>query len=325
MKYDVQQEQKLRRYLLGELPLEEQVLVEQRLFLDSEYAELQQAVKDDLIDEYLVDELRGSEREEFVNHFLLLPEHGADLKIAEALKKYLNIEDTPSTETDTNNTHKDESPGFFPFSFLNKPLVWLSLSVAALIILSVVTWIAIRAMRGPAAEGPQQAREPQPTQSEPDNRQQPTPVPQNDNKVETAEKGNTNGSPEHPDKPPERRSTSGHTVVSATIYAGSPTRGGGSKRKVTIYDDTEKVRLRLPLEFSESYDKYRAELLSGDRKIEEQSDLKSQSDDKYGSVVVVLSAHILREQNYRIKLYGVPTDQKSAEPPITYPFNVERK
>ncbi len=325
MKYDVQQEQKLRRYLLGELPLEEQVLVEQRLFLDSEYAELQQAVKDDLIDEYLVDELRGSEREEFVNHFLLLPEHGADLKIAEALKKYLNIEDTPSTETGTNNAHKDERPGFFPFSFLNKPLVWLSLSVAALIILSVITWIAIRAVRGPAAEGPQQAREPQPTQSQPDNRQQLTPVPQNDNKVETAEKSNTNGPPEHPDRPPERRSASGHTVVSAIIYAGSPTRGSGSKRKVTIYDDTQQVVLRLPLEFSETYDKYRAELLNGERKIDEQFNLKSQPDDKDGSVFVRFSADILREQNYRIKLYGVPTDQQSGEPPITYPFTVERK
>lgn len=325
MKHDVQQEQKLRRYLLGELPLEEQVLVEQRLFLDSEYAELQQAVKDDLIDEYLVDELRGSEREKFVNHFLLLPEHGADLRIADALKKYLTTENTPSTETGTNNTHKDEPPGFFPFSFLNKPLVGLSLTVAALIILSVIAWIAIRAMRGPAADGPQQARDPQPTQSHPDNRQQPAPVPHNDNRVETAEKGNTNGSSENSGKPPERRSAPAHTVVSATIYAGSPTRGGGSKSKVTIYDDTEKVRLRLPLEFSESYDKYRAELLSGERKIEEQSDLKPQPDEKDGSVVVILSANILREQNYRIKLYGVPTDQQSAEPPITYPFNIERK
>lgn len=322
MKYDVQQEQKLRRYLLGELPLEEQVLVEQRLFLDSEYAELHQAIKDDLIDEYLVDEMRGSEREKFVNHFLLLPEHGADLRIAEALKKYLATENTPSRETG-NKTQKD--PGFFPFSFLNKPLVWLSLSVAALIILSVITWIAIRAMRGPAADGPQQAREPQPTQTQPDNREQPTPVSQNDNRVETAEKGNTNGSSENSGKPPERRSAPAHTVVSATIYAGSPTRGGGRKSKVTIYDDTEKVRLRLPLEFSESYDKYRAELLSGERKIEEQYDLKSQPDDKYGSVVVILSANILREQNYRIKLYGVPSYQQSAEPPITYPFNIERK
>jgi len=325
MKHDVQQEMKLRGYLLGELPLEEQVLVEQRLFLDSEYVELQQAVKDDLIDEYLMDEMKGSEREKFVNHFLLLPEHGADLKIAEALKKYLATENTPSPEPATNDTHKDEPPGFFPFSFLNKPLVWLSLTVAALIILSVIAWIAIRAIRGPAADGSQQAREPQPTQSQPDNRQQPVPVPHNHNKVETAEKGNTNGSPEHPDKPPERRSAPAHAVVTATIYAGSPTRGGGSKSKVRIYDDTEKVILRLPLEFSEPYDKYRAELLSGERKIDEHSNLKSQPDDKYGSVFVTLSADVLRQQSYRIKLYGVPTDQQSAEPPITYPFNVQRK
>lgn len=298
MKHDVQQEMKLRQYLLGELPFEERVLVEQRLFLDSDYAELQQAVKDDLIDEYLVNEMVDSEREKFVNHFLHQPEHGADLRIAEALKRYRP----------------------FPFPFLNKPLVWLSVTVAALIILAVLAWIVIRATRGPAAEGPQQAREPQPTQS------QPAPVPHNDNRVETAEKGNTNGSSQNSGKPSERRPAPANIVVNATIYANGSIRGGNSKEsKVTIYDDTEKVILRLKLEFSESYDKYRAELLSGARKIEELSDLKFEPDDKYGSVVVTLSAKILRNQNYRIRLYGIPTAQQPGEPPVIYPLNIERK
>lgn len=329
MKHDVQQEIKLRRYLLGELPIEEQVLVEQRLFLDSEYAELQQAVKDDLIDEYLVDELRGSEREEFVNHFLLLPEHGADLRIAEALKKYLATANTPSTETGTNNTQKDGPSSLFPLSFLNKPFVWLSLTVAALIIFSVIAWIAIRAMRGPAADSEQQAREPQPTQSQPDNRQQPTPAPQNDNKVETAEKGNTNGSGitrENSGKAPERRSAVAHSVVSYVLIAGNFSRSVGSRNKVRIYADTKEVLLQLPLEFGESYDKYRAELLRGERRIDEWPNLRSQSDEKYGSIVSIsVPADLLRELSYRIKLYGVPTDQQSAEPPLTYAFNVDRE
>lgn len=322
MKHDVQQEIELRRYLLGELPLEEQVLVEQQLFLDSEYAELQQAVKDDLIHEYLVDELRGSERENFVDHFLLLPEHGADLRIAQALKKYIATESDPSTQTGTNNTGKNPRPVIPPF--FNKQIVWLSLSVAALIILSIIAWIVFRSTRGPAGT-PQQAGNPQPTQTQPDNRQQPAPVPQNDNRVETANKGNINGSPKLPGKQPERRSASGHTVVPATIYADISTRADGSIEKITIYDDTQEVILQLPLEFSESYDKYRAVLLSGKRKINEQSDLKSKPDDQSGSVFVTLPANILRKQSYRIKLYGISADQQSAEPPKTYPFKVERK
>ena len=63
MKEDVEHEAELRQYLLGELTLEEQVLLEQRLFLDSEYAQLAQSVEDDLIDDYVHDDLTEAERE----------------------------------------------------------------------------------------------------------------------------------------------------------------------------------------------------------------------------------------------------------------------
>jgi hypothetical protein len=330
MKHDVQQDNELRRYLLGELLPEEQALVGQRLFFDSDYAELLQAVEDDLIDEYLADELKGREREKFENHFLQLPEHRADLKIAQALKRYLGPEPTPSSEPNpTPATPDDDEPSPVPpVSFFSNRFVWLSLAVAALIIVAVISWIAIRSTRGPAADGPVQAGDPQPANTRPDDRQQPAPLPNNDNRTETAEKGNANESgarPENLSLPPDPVYVATKTEH-YTLSAGNPQRGGRSRKVVRIFADTKEVKFTLPLEFSEPYERYRAELLRGERKIDERSDLKSESDEKFGSVVsVTFPADLFREQSYRIKLHAVPTDQQAPEPPVPYPFNVERK
>src|SRR5436190_443284 len=88
MKEDLTQEKELRRYLLGELTLEEQVVIEQRLFLESEYAELAKALEDDLIDDYVRHDLPAKEQAEFETHFLTQPEHLEDVKIADALNKH---------------------------------------------------------------------------------------------------------------------------------------------------------------------------------------------------------------------------------------------
>ena len=327
MKHDVQHEIELRRYLLGELALEEQVLVEQRLFLDSDYAELQEVVEDDLIDQYLADELKGKDRINFVNHFLLLPEHNADLKIAEALKKYLSTDDNRSPQTGATNTDDDQRTPWFFFSFFNKRMVWLSLAVAALVLLSIITWMAFRSTRGPAAEAPLQAGEPQPPQNRPDESRQPSPLPNNDQRPETAQKGDTNGPvvrPNNSGKPPERSAPT--RSMAYVIFAGGAIRGGGATKTLDIPADTTDVELRLPLEFPEPYDMYRADLFSGERRIRRWFSLKSQSDETYGPIVSVsVSVDLLREQSYRIKLHPMPSDQQPADPPFTYHFNVERK
>src|SRR5215467_14412442 len=46
------EEEYLKRYILGRLPEPEQVKVEQRLLLDSDYVELLQIVEEELIDAY---------------------------------------------------------------------------------------------------------------------------------------------------------------------------------------------------------------------------------------------------------------------------------
>lgn len=353
MKYDVQQETELRRYLLGEMTMEEQVLVEQRLFLDNDYAELQQAVEAELIDDYLHADLSGSEREAFERHFLLQSEHRENLRIAEALKAYLAsevvvspIEPVPSRtefqppktrltselvgspETDVVSSTPDFVPARTPLvvPFFRKPIVWWSLAAAALFIIAIVTWISVRSLRGPAANEQHQAndpRVPQPAPTEPVERPQPGPFPQNNrNTIETAQ--NTN----QPGTAPKRRERTAtlSRIVSATIMPGSPFRGGTTNVKtVTINADTETVVLTLPLRFSEQYETYHAELLSGERIINRWRNLKSETNETHGAHVLVrIDSALLRDQSYRIKVRGIPTEQQAGDTEI-YSFNVERK
>lgn len=342
MKHDVQQEIELRRYLLGEMSLEEQVLIEQRLFFDSEYAELEQAVEDDLIDDYLHDDLLSSEREKFETHFLERPEHRDNLTLAAALKTHLDsrtvdppvsgqvVWSAPAINdplTGAGETVPESKVTRFS-SIVWKKRIALLLPIAALLIFSILLWTAFRSNRGPAANAPLQATDQQPAQTQPDEKQT-VPVTNNSNAGETAQQGNAN---ERPDNRPENSSKSVERSVPRTqvatfvVTAGGSPRGSGSTKKITIEADTREVVLQLPLEFSESYERYRAVLLSGERTIDQWNDLKSQQDEVWGTIVSI-GIHVdrLREQSYRIRVRGIPNDQQPAEPAVTYPFSVERK
>src|ERR1044072_9466848 len=189
MKEDVEQEAELRRYLLGQLTLEEQVLIEQRLFLDSEYAQLAQSVEDDLIDDYVRDDLTEAEREEFGTRFLK-GAYGDDISIAQALDRYLASEVQPAAgqvpfitivgstklreaRAITKGSHDARSVALAPMLWRRRPVLGLTLAAGVLIILSVIAWIVFQSTRRPTGErlqaggpetAPTQSASPQPSQ-----------------------------------------------------------------------------------------------------------------------------------------------------------------
>jgi hypothetical protein len=214
MKQHLEDETELRRYLLGELALKERVLIEEQLFLDDNYLLRVKAVEDDLIDDYVYDELTAGEREKFETHFLDKPGGRDDLRIAAALKRYISSE-TGAAETEAH----DPAPGtflsaanpsgvaprpargresFFASLFGRRPVVGFSFAAAALIILSVIVWFAVDSATRQDRERPLQAQDSAPPQTTPVERQQNTsPVnsPVNagdpDEAVETAERQDT--------------------------------------------------------------------------------------------------------------------------------------
>ncbi len=347
MNQDLEQETELKRYLLGELTLEEQVLIEQRLFLDRDYAQLAQAVEDDLIDDYVRDDLSAIERKKFETHFLLQrPEHNEDLRIAQALERYLDFEFISHPAADqfvligknqppgiaeagapVNTTHKDESPVILQTRPKRRPVVWFALAATVFIILSVITWIAIRSVRKPGNE-PIQAGKPQPIPTEPVPQQQPGPSsPNNDNSVETVDRrheGPNKKPNEREVQPPEQRRAQ-TTFPAVTILPGGTSRGEGQTNQVVIKSEQRDVILKLPLTTTKDYQRYHLELLSGQRRVRSQI-LSSQIDEELRRPVIFISlpARVLTQRRYEIKLRGITADrhQDQLEP---YSFTVRKE
>ncbi len=73
MKQRADSEKLMIRYLLGDVPEDEQIRIEERFFTDDEYFEQLLALEDDLIDDYVNGELTDRERKQFEEYFLAPP------------------------------------------------------------------------------------------------------------------------------------------------------------------------------------------------------------------------------------------------------------
>lgn len=80
----------IREHLLGKLTEEELSLAEKRLLTDDDYFELLTIMEDELIDEYINDDLTDEDRKRFEAFFLYTPERREKLRFAQTLKEYVS-------------------------------------------------------------------------------------------------------------------------------------------------------------------------------------------------------------------------------------------
>jgi tetratricopeptide (TPR) repeat protein len=94
-----QEQYSAKRYLLKQLTAAEQQDVELRLLSDDGFAAEVEIAEDELIDEYLDQELSQAERVHFEQNFLITPERHSKLISAQAFKRYLErIPPAPSPQ-----------------------------------------------------------------------------------------------------------------------------------------------------------------------------------------------------------------------------------
>lgn len=349
------EETELKRYLLGELTLEERVLIEERMFLDSTYLQLARAVKDELVDEYANQDLTPAERERFESHFLARPEHRDDLKIARALKRYLASEaapaeaaaapsaaDSPAASGGNARPFTKRVREFLSSLFGRRAVLGLSFA-AALIILSVVIWRAVGSWRLQEIRPPLQAQDPAPQQQQPPEpagatpddgrgpggevaggqdggRPATTPGGRQGDAPAGRQGGRTQGAPA-----PTRQAPPRVLEMASVIFPGGDVRGGGRGEGVSIAADIGTVILRLPLVEEENFGNYRATLKTGGRVIRAFDGLTAEVDPELGSVVQIrIPADLLRGQRYQIKLTGIAADGRARNLP-SYTFAVKRR
>lgn len=360
MKQHLEDESELRKYLLGELALKEQVLIEERLFLDDDYVLRVKAVEDDLVDDYVYDELTSGEREKFETHFLNQPGCREDLRIAEALKRYISSEvkiTDPSpvaqvSAADLSGVSRSPATSrysFFSSLFGRRPIIGFSFAAAAaLIILPLIAWLAIEPGRRQDQEHTVQTQDSAPQQTAPVERQQSgTPdhsainAGDGEEGVKTAERqARSRGGAEEKGRRGEQRAGQqvGRTrglsppprqtptrVVAFLLLPGGIVRGEGATNNVPLSSDVKTVILRLPLAARDDYHSYRATLQIGGRATRSWAGLKPVADAELGQVVEVkIPARLLRHQSYRIKISGRTVTGQTRNL-TSRAFQVERK
>jgi hypothetical protein len=79
-----------RKYLLGQLADEQQQNFEERLLAEDELVQQLDVTSEELVDEYLAEELTPTESEWFQQHFLASPEGKRSQKFGAALQQYIS-------------------------------------------------------------------------------------------------------------------------------------------------------------------------------------------------------------------------------------------
>lgn len=90
MEQVVEREESIRKYLLGELPEEEQTEVQILLLTDEEYFDELRLVEGELTDEFVFGTLSDDEQERIRDHFLSIPRRHEELKFTETLERYVS-------------------------------------------------------------------------------------------------------------------------------------------------------------------------------------------------------------------------------------------
>jgi anti-sigma factor RsiW len=271
-------------YLLGELSEDDRTRLEERFLQDADYRELIRAVEDDLIDDYVHDELAPHQRALFEKYFTSVPHRRQKVELAKALSRHLSGRQVRVVVPRSSN-----------------PALKFALAAGIVLFLAFGAWFMTRTV-GPRTDPERsQVEQPQP--------QGPTPAP-------PAERPREN----QPIQPP---ATSPTPLVTATFVLppGLTRESRQQSRAFALPSGTQLVQFRLPLEKGDEYPAFRADLrtASGDP-IWQSGVVPPESTPAGQSVVLQLPADLLRSEKYELRLTAI--DKEVAEDLGYYYFSV---
>lgn len=135
--------QEIREFLLGNLPSGQQTLLEERLLTHDELYEELVIIEDELVDEYLGNELSSTDRRRFESHFLAAPEHQEKLRFAQTFRQYVAAEAPVPAEARVASSPNVEASSARWWGFLpaRNPLAAYALAAAMVLLAIGATWV----------------------------------------------------------------------------------------------------------------------------------------------------------------------------------------
>jgi hypothetical protein len=285
MKEQILDEELAKRFLLGQLSPEEQERIEELAFTDPQSFAFLESAEDDLIDEFVYDDLSSEERDRFQKHFLAQPGRREHLRVARALRHNLEQD-----EPEPHRSFWDRLRQWFHFnagSLIPATVGTALVVVAGIGILSLV----IRDTSNPPSQLAGQQPSPVPT---PTSTVSETPAP--GPSPSPSHKGNDNKAPQ----PVHRPAPS----LYAMLAPGGSVRSGGGDTEVSLSSST--AGFELPLVSDKPYRDYVATLNAGSTVINTWSNLKPARSKSIKVIRVNFQLNQLEvSQRYHFVLNGV--------------------
>lgn len=285
MKEQMLDENIAKRFLLGQLSPDEKGRIEELAFDDPGSFEVLQAAEDDLIDEFVDDDLSAEERERFREYYLAQPGRREDVRIASALREYFDREQPASLwERFRKWFHIGAAP-LIPVMVKAAIII----SAAAVGLVTLIPRILRPGFTPVTQVQPQQA----PALPLPANTTSETPQPT----PQLAHKDDQ----KRPSLPPHRQPS---MVAAILLSPGGGARGGGEVTKVSL---TSTKHLDLALIGGASYRSYQATLEQDGKTIQPWSNLKPTKivSGRKGIRIPIPFDRLRASQRYHIVLDGV--------------------
>jgi hypothetical protein len=320
----VDNEKLIAQYLLGELPEEQQVEIEDRAFSDKEYLTNITAVENDLIDEYVRGELSGTERQRFETRFLASAERRKRVEFAKALRTVIS-EPVRSEKQDARRWSWRESLYAF-FSGLN-PAARLALVAAAILFIAVAAWLFVETQRlrrqvnqlqaeNQSGQNLQQALEAERKRNTELNARLDQEKQQREQTDESLRQLTETTEATNPAPPP---------VIASLVLLPGLSRGGDQKPSLDLSNDARLVRLQIGIDPEEQYKTFAVELrTSAGRQVWNRENLAARTRRGTRAVGLTLPATVLKPGDYELRLRGL-TESGVAEDVGFYYFNVTKK
>ena len=322
MAADLNNEKLIARYLLGDLPEEQQVAIEDRAFADKDYLALVTAVENDLIDEYVRQELSPTERQQFERQFLASAERRKRVEFAKVLARV--PERTVVSET-AKWSWRDSL--YALISGLN-PAAKIAFAAVMLLLIVGGAWLLTATLRLRSQLTQLQAQ----NQARQNELQQQVEAERRRNEELNARLTQEQQQREQSEESLQKLSETGDAtnppprpVIAALTLLPGLSRGGGDKASLVMPEDARLVRLQIGIDPNEPYKTFAVELrTAAGRQVWTRENLTARTRGKARAVSLTLPASALKSGDYELRLSGRREGGESEDVGFYY-FDVKKR
>jgi len=328
MATDLNSENLIARYLLGELSEEQQVEIEDQAFADQKYLASITAVENDLIDEYVRNELSPAERQRFDKHFLASAERRKRVEFARALASVIEEQAVPKKIVVRESQSWSWMDSIYAFINGLAPTARIAFVSAVPLMLIGAGYLGLETLRLRRELTELRAA----NQSQQNSQQQALELERHRNEELNAQLNQEKQQREQTDESLRELSEAGDAVnpaprpviASLTLLPGL-SRGGDNKPNLVLPEDARLVRLQIGIDPEEPYKSFGVDLhTSAGSQVWTRENLKPRNRRGTRAVGLTLPATVLKSGEYELRLRGV-TESGAAEDVGFYYFNVRKR